>query len=61
VTYGSLEAGEIYRVCELKGENVRDGRRLWVASEDCDGLKIEKCMKLTYESLELEKYAELRA
>ena len=32
-----------------------------MASEDCDGLKIEKCMKLTYESLELEKYAELRA
>ena len=61
VTYGSLEAGEIYRVCELKGESVRDGRRLWVAFDDCDGLKIEKCLKLTYESLELEKYTELRA
>ena len=29
-----------------------------MTSGDCEGLKIEKCMKLTYGSIELEKYTE---
>jgi len=28
LSYYSSEIVEIYRVCELKGENARDGRRL---------------------------------